>query len=312
MMPARLALALQADGWWLRSDIIWHKPNPMPESSRDRPTSAHEHVFLLTRSSRYYYDGAAVREDAEYGRRDTAGVWRGGAYVNQKTGQDNSVGTGLANSVTGRHPETGRNLRNVWTISTQGFPDSHFATFPTALAERCIKAGTSERGCCSQCGKPWVREARPGLGLGAYNDHSMDAVAGMGAPSPNKLNGARLAALRAAQPTVTTGWRAGCDHEAPVVPCTVLDPFAGAGTTLLVADRLQRDSIGIELNPAYTEMAMERCRDDAPLFVDAPVPEHPVETEIADLFAEGCGVSHGAVLGIMVLALVVLLITAVT
>ena len=143
-------------------------------------------MFLLTRSSRYYYDGAAVREDAEYGRRDTAGVWRGGAYVNQKTGQDNSVGTGLANSVTGRHPETGRNLRAVWTISTQGFPDSHFYTPNSAGRALHQELCTSERGCCSQCGKPWVREARPGLGLGAYNDHSMDAVAGMGAPSPSK------------------------------------------------------------------------------------------------------------------------------
>jgi hypothetical protein len=87
----------------------------------------------------------------------------------------------------------------------------------------------------------------------------------------------------------TTGWRAGCDHNADVVPCVVLDCFAGAGTTLLVADRLQCDAIGIDLNTSYTSMALERVRADAPLFVDAdlgPVPEHPVETEIADLFAE--------------------------
>ena len=109
----------------------------------------------------------------------------------------------------------------------------------------------------------------------------------MGAPSPNKLNGAQLAAVRAAQPAVPTSWRAGCDHNADIVPCVVLDCFAGAGTTLLVADRLQRDAIGIELNTAYTEMAMLRCRDDAPLFADIPpVPEHPVDTQIADLFAE--------------------------
>jgi hypothetical protein len=83
----------------------------------------------------------------------------------------------------------------------------------------------------------------------------------------------------------TTGWRAGCDHDAPVVPCTILDPFAGAGTSLLVADRLQRDAIGIELNTAYTEMAMQRCRDDAPLFVDVPAAD-PEDERMADLFAE--------------------------
>ena len=281
MMPARLALALQADGWWVRSDIIWHKPNPMPESCRDRPTSAHEHVFLLTRSSRYFYDADAAREGAEYGRREWSNV---DGNLRRAGGSPGDIPSA---TVSGGNPASGRNLRNVWTIATAPYSEAHFATFPPALAERCIRAGTSERGACSACGKPWVREARPGLGLGAYNDHSMDAVAGMGAPSPNKLNGAQLAAVRAAQPAVTTGWRAGCDHEAAVVPCTILDPFAGAGTTLLVADRLQRDAIGIELNTAYTEMAMQRCRDDAPLFADMPpVPEHPVDTQIADLFAE--------------------------
>ena len=84
----------------------------------------------------------------------------------------------------------------------------------------------------------------------------------------------------------TTGWRAGCDHEAPVVPCVVLDPFAGAGTTLLVADRLQCDGIGIELNTAYTEMAMERCRADAPLLADMPPAADPEDERMADLFAE--------------------------
>ena len=99
----------------------------------------------------------------------------------------------------------------------------------------------------------------------------MDAVAGMGAPSPNKLNGAQLAAARAAQAAVPTSWRAGCDHEVPVVPCTVLDPFAGAGTTLLVADRLQRDAIGTELNPEYCAMAERRIRKDAGMFADLSV-----------------------------------------
>jgi len=184
----------------LASGVLTHnsKPNPMPESVNDRPTTAHEHVFLLTKRAKYFYDAEAVREEAEYGRRDTAGAWRGGAYVNQKPGQDNSVGTGLSNSVTGKHPETGRNLRNVWTIATHAYPYAHFATFPPKLAERCIKAGS-----------------KPGD--------------------------------------------------------TILDPFSGAGTTALVADRLNRHAIGIELNPQYATLARDRVRDDAPLFAEVSV-----------------------------------------
>ena len=176
----------------------------------------------------------------------------------------------------------GRNLRNVWTIATAPYSEAHFATFPPALAERCIKAGTSERGCCSQCGKPWVRvttsklvpqyESRHG-GFAARGD-----TTGMVDMSKSWTPGTKE--------TTTTGWRAGCDHDAPVVPCTVLDPFAGAGTTLLVADRLQRDAIGVELNVEYTRMAMQRCRDDAPLFADMPPAADPEDERMADLFAE--------------------------
>lgn len=279
MMPARLALALQADGWWVRSAITWCKPSPMPESCTDRPTSATEMVYLLTKRAHYFYDAIAIREDAVSDHPSGNGYKRDArlSYADDKGARGNEQ---QWNGVGGT-----RNARNWWVINSKPFPEAHFATYPPALAERCIKAGTSERGCCSQCGKPWVRGARPGLGLGAYNDHSMDAVAGMGAPSPNKLNGAQLAAVRAAQPAVTTGWRAACDHEAAVVPCVVLDPFAGAGTTLLVADRLQRDAIGVELNVEYTRMAMERCRADAPLFVHVPPATDPEDERMADLFA---------------------------
>ena len=148
MMPARLALALQADGWWARSDIIWHKPNPMPESVTDRPTSAHEHVFLLTKSARYYYDADAVRQERSRRQPQRLRSFKVAAPDATRTiTRRLSVGMALHR----------RNLRNVWTIATAPYSEAHFATFPPALAERCIKAGTSERGCCSQCGKPWVR-----------------------------------------------------------------------------------------------------------------------------------------------------------
>ena len=306
MMPARLALALQADGWWVRSDIIWHKPNPMPESVTDRPTSAHEHVFLLTKSARYYYDADAVREAQETASPDHPSYR---AIVQAGRGSPNGVerqmlrgqqfGVRTTSLVKELDPR-GRNLRNVWTIATAPYSEAHFATFPPALAERCIKAGTSERGCCSQCGQPWVRvterqtvrqladaqgtwaerPAAEGYGNAAMTTQRRDATSGLSASNSHNASTPQSPLV------TTTGWRAGCDHDAPVVPCTVLDPFAGAGTTLLVADRLQRDAIGVELNVEYTRMAMQRCRDDAPLFADMPPAADPEDARIADLFAE--------------------------
>lgn len=186
MIPNRLAIALQEAGWWVRSEIIWHKPNPMPESIKDRPGSSHEKVWLLSKAERYQYDNEAVKEPAV---------------------SDHPSGNGYAReerlSYGGRGQPDGwsdvgglRNLRNVWTIPTAAFAEAHFATFPPELAERCIKAGCP------------------------INGH-------------------------------------------------VLDPFGGAGTTGLVADRLQRNATLIELNPEYAALATRRINDDAPLFVEA-------------------------------------------
>lgn len=130
-IPWRVAFALQADGWWLRSSIIWHKPNPMPESVTDRPTSAHEHIFLLAKGERYFYDGEAIKDPAVsdhpsgngYDRAERVSIGGRG----QKAGWADVGGT--------------RNARNVWTIATRPFAEAHFATFPVDLAERCIKAG---------------------------------------------------------------------------------------------------------------------------------------------------------------------------
>lgn len=131
-MPWRLAFALQADGWYLRADIVWAKPNPMPESVTDRPTKAHEYVFLLTKSARYFYDAEAVREPASDYTAHTngRGVDVGGKH--DRTRINGNVPT----------PMAGRNLRSVWTIPSAPFPEAHFATFPPALASRCIQAGS--------------------------------------------------------------------------------------------------------------------------------------------------------------------------
>lgn len=271
MMPARLALALQADGWWLRSDIIWHKPNPMPESVTDRPTSAHEHVFLLTRSPRYFYDASAIAEPSE-----TSSLLRLGQDVEQQAGSLRANGGAKTNGAMKAVGGSTRACRNVWTIATAPYSEAHFATFPPALAERCVRAGTSERGCCAACGAPWGRRTeRTAMVLDrSERTHPMGRT--------------RTSGTMIEPPTsTTTGWSPSCACNADTVPCTVLDPFAGAGTTLLVADRLQRDAIGIELNPDYTRMAMDRCRDDAPLFASPPPAEPLVdEPRIRDLFAE--------------------------
>jgi DNA modification methylase len=135
-IPWRVALALQADGWYLRSDIIWAKPNPMPESVRDRPTKAHEYVFLLAKNPRYFYDAEAVREEATFvARRNPASVAAEPKRISAPNGVNTAPGGGSYSH---------RNARTVWTITPRPFKGCHFATFPPELAERCIKAGSAE------------------------------------------------------------------------------------------------------------------------------------------------------------------------
>lgn len=188
-IPWRVAFALQADGWWLRQDIIWHKPNPMPESVTDRCTKSHEYIFLLTKSATYHYDAAAIAEAANT---DIQERKRANGVGSEAQGKRSGTGNLTANCGVS---ET-RNRRSVWTVATQPFSEAHFATFPPALIEPCILAGCPVGG-------------------------------------------------------------------------TVLDPFGGAGTTGLVADRLGRNAILIELNPAYAAMAKSRVNDDAGMFASA-------------------------------------------
>ena len=242
-----LAFALRADGWYLRSDTIWARPNPMPESVTDRPTKAHSYVFLLTKSARYAYDADAIRE--------ASGEPIGGNSVGFRSGGM----TGNERWTTPReYNPAGRNARSVQTWATQPTPFAHFATFPEALVAWCIKAGTSEHGCCSECGAPWVRivdrAQRPDIGLtdgGAPNGLSRQARGG---------GNGEWKKWREANPDTTIGWAPSCTHDAPVTPCVVLDPFVGSGTTCLVARRLGRHAIGIELNADYIAIAAKRLQ----------------------------------------------------
>ena len=215
-LPWMLAFALRADGWYLRQDIIWHKPNQMPESVGDRCTKAHEYLFLLSKSERYFYDADAIKtpfspetkdlsfETMDYKRRDD---YRAPGNVRPSKGQaayeggaaEHRTKAGLldyAKKVQTDGPGSkGANKRSVWTVATEAFPGAHFATFPPALIEPCIKAGCPEGG-------------------------------------------------------------------------TVLDPFGGAGTTGLVADRLRRNAILIELNPKYAVMAEQRIQSEGGMLAD--------------------------------------------
>ncbi len=244
-IPWRVAFALQADGWYLRSDIIWSKPNPMPESVTDRPTKAHEYLFLLTKSARYYYDAEAIRE-ADVGSDHPRNI----LHKPEPSGGVMSPHAGI------RKPEgrngSGRNRRTVWTVATQPYSGAHFATFPAKLIEPCIFAGTSERGCCPECGAPWERVVERTSTGKSYAVGKSDSKRGDGLATAfsGYDDGSSCPTFK------TTGWRPTCDHEAEPVPCVVLDPFVGSGTTVAVAVQHNRRGIGLDLG--YQELARKR------------------------------------------------------
>jgi DNA modification methylase len=205
-IPWRVAFALQADGWYLRSDIIWSKPNPMPESVTDRPTKAHEYLFLLSKNSKYYFDQEAVREENS---RD----W---------SGERGLMGMNTWAKDAGRHdcnrtkdPQfnpNGRNIRSVWTIPTQPTPEAHFATYPEALIVPCIKAGTSEKGECPECGKAWVRV----IERDGKSSREWQTERGLGPKGNDALMGIQGKSIKGGRPPDpvynTIGWQPMCDH----------------------------------------------------------------------------------------------------
>ncbi len=269
MMPARLALALQGDGWWLRSDIIWCKRAPMPESVTDRPTSAHEHIFLLSKAEKYFYDAQAVREANTINPNWDYGSEKYRRNITQdeyKIDGDNRNRKPYPKGWSGLAPAgpngAGRNLWNYWLLSPEPYAAAHFATFPTEIPRRAILAGTSERGCCSECGAPWRRVVERTF-VPQPNVSAANGIRGVLSQKPMDASNGWQGVPRGSTHSDTTGWQPTCRHtDAPLVPATVLDPFSGAGTTLLVAQRLGRRSIGIELNAEYIQMAEKRIQSD--------------------------------------------------
>ena len=259
-IPWRVALALQADGWWLRQDIIWHKPNPMPESVTDRCTKAHEYIFLLTKSAKYFYDSEAVKEPvsevslkrAEYGwdcdRPSTKNASMGGDGIHV-----GKMGTRFVNP-------TGRNKRSVWTVTTKPFRGAHFATFPPDLIEPCILAGSATK-CCAVCGAPWERVVERVAATSKKcpkTDTMYQAQGGTGEKKTGTIGmsgGGRIDGY-----SNTLGYQPTCECGGETQPSMVLDPFSGAGTTGAVAVQHGRRYIGIELNPDYLEMSRKRIQ----------------------------------------------------
>ena len=252
MIPSRVALALQADGWFLRSEIVWAKQNGMPESIKDRPTCAHEKIFLFSKSPVYFYDYESSLELAR--AKNEHGMTSSGSYQapgqkpqkmhlrtkegnpSWKTIDDRNIRRDLGGPTQRLRSEGKssfyflRNPRNVWYMPTQPFPEAHFAVFPEELPRRAITAGTSSS-VCESCGSPWIRN---------------ENCAGK-------------------QGNRETGPSCRCSKNAPV-PATVLDPFGGSGTTGLVAQEMGRSAVLIECSPDYVAMAERRIRSEFPMF----------------------------------------------
>ena len=266
-IPWRVAFALQADGWYLRSDIIWAKPNPMPESVTDRPTKAHEYVFLLSKSKRYFYDADAIRESQKESSKARAAYgWSGRTDDKSNGARTGSTFRRMAESgelIATIPPDGRRNKRTVWTIATAPYSGAHFATFPPKLIEPMVKAGTSERGVCPECGAPWKRVTeRNDVDQKANEVISHRGVPGLSPGSSHdrvrSLSGSTYQYVRGK----TIGFTPTCSHSHDPIPATVLDPFVGSGTTVQVARSLGRRGIGIDLSPEYLQLARQRLELD--------------------------------------------------
>lgn len=344
LIPQRLIIALQDDGWWVRDEIIWHKPNGMPFSGTDRTTPAHEPIYMLTKSARYFYDHIAIQEPAK-----ASSIERLGQNINAQAGSARANGGEKSNGAMKAvqfggskyrdgHTKSGNewnpsraysfkrttkeadvpeqqarqhredrdntlynitaNKRSVWTVATGAFSEAHFATFPPDLIEPMVLAGTSERGCCPTCGAPFRRVIdRTFIPQG---DVSLDkGMRGAGDQKPMDETNGWQNFPRGTTDARTAGWYPTCrctgtpplrdlpddDGDAelginssrekalsaardlPAVPCIVMDPFNGAGTTGLVALQHGRRYLGIELYPEYVEMTHRRLAGVQPKLI---------------------------------------------
>lgn len=264
-IPFRVAFALQQDGWYLRQDIIWHKPNPMPESVRDRCTKAHEYIFLLSKNVKYYFDNEAIKEDSvdyeKTKKRYEKPFMAGEKHESGGYSKDGAKHTKGMKKFDGK-----RNKRSVWTVNTKPFKGAHFATFPMELIEPCVLAGCPEQ-ICVDCNTPYVRQVeskrlkrnelpkddsryRPNTYEGSYKNINGKADAGY-------------------TETKDLGLQKQCDCKNNETKSgVVLDPFGGSATTGIVAEGNGRDSIMLELNSDYINIAKQRIQNEFGMFTD--------------------------------------------
>lgn len=243
-MPWRVAFAMKAAGWILRSDIIWHRTNAMPSGQRDRPTCNHEYIFLFAREKNYFYDDVAIREPAAPGAVKFSG------NTGPKTSRYNPTDRSDAGNKN-HTPTDDRTKRTVWPVPTAIEKEDHFAVFPRNLIMPCILAGTSEFGCCMKCGSPYVRvterervPTRPGHDTKVSGDSEKE-----GNRDPQ----------RHVTEVTTLGWQKNCACDTDKVkPCVVLDPFGGLFTTACAAISRKRRAIVCELNPKYIEIGKRK------------------------------------------------------
>lgn len=250
LIPERFALACQEAGWIVRSRIAWAKPNPMPESVRDRPTDSWEHIWMLTKGERYWWDQEAVREawtdtrPSDIRRATNGSPTYGGKGQNIMAMRAENVSMPGIRPV--GNPQQGRNLRNVWTIATGPYPEAHFAVFPSAIAERCILAACPVA-ICTSCGKPRERIVER---TGHTNGRELAHVPNN---TPTKTDSTGWAPTTRA----TDNWT-NCGCGTPWTPGLVLDPFGGSMTTGAVAQALGRRAVCVDLAEEYIQLGIKR------------------------------------------------------
>lgn len=255
LIPFRLAIALQEDGWWVRQDIIWAKGRSgdveecgpgscMPHPNTDRCVTSHEYVFLLTKQPKYFFDYVAIQENGTY---PVGTVAAKGSKARSSEPLVNSRPAEYA-VYNGK-----RNRRSVWLINTQGSKNMHFAAFPEKLVETCISAGTSEKGCCATCGSPAERIIE--RDRQATRPAKESKIFG----TTEEQHGCRD--LERHVTTITTKeWKTSCKCNADLIPCRVLDPFAGSGTVGAVCKKMDRSFVGTELQDNYVKIATDRIK----------------------------------------------------
>jgi DNA modification methylase len=269
LVPQKFAIRCQEAGWFVRSEVIFHKLNPIPESCSDRPTKAHEQVWLLTKTGRYFWDKEAVRE--KHNDKNRPNGFKGKDGIGERKNNQGWCGGKVSLDKHRRYNPLGRNIRSVWTMATEPHPEAHFATFPSKLVDIMIRAGSSPRA-CEICGAPWVRILKKDVVV--CSEECEDRYTGKYYEEGRRSAGRRvlksIAELRALGrdhdnpfPRIRTiGWRKTCKCDcAGTGRCIVLDPFVGIGTTVVMAEKHGRAGVGMDLSLEYLiDIALKKIR----------------------------------------------------